>query len=299
MRATSFPASWARGRTWLLGCALWSGVALLAAYPAPLAVVARLYHALCTPFPALAVLGRLVPPLPLALGLLLLFAIAGSGVVAATRELVGALRLARRLDRLNAPRPPRLASAARQLGIGPEVSVLAISTPAAFCYGIARPRIAISAGLLERLDDEELIAVLLHERRHQQRRDPLRYLALQALTAGLFMVPLMPAVRQWVETRIELAADRAALAVVPRGALAGALAAALPPMSPPQGAVASLTATEARIAHLSGRPVPDPLPVVAILATLGLVAGLALALMRLTSPGQIWTLVCTLCPGLA
>ena len=57
--------------------------------------------------------------------------------------------------------------------------------------------------------------MLLHERHHLRRRDPLRYLVLHALSAGLFMLPLALVLQRWAETRMELAADRAALAASP------------------------------------------------------------------------------------
>ncbi len=45
-----FPASLLR-REVRAGTLLWLGVAILALFPAPLMPVARLYHALCVPFP--------------------------------------------------------------------------------------------------------------------------------------------------------------------------------------------------------------------------------------------------------
>ncbi len=175
---------------------------------------------------------------------------------------------------------------------------LPLATPAAFCFGLLLPRVAITAGLLDRLDDTELIAVLLHERHHQWRRDPLRYLLLHAVVSGLFMLPLARAAKRWVETRIELAADRAALAVVPRGALAGALIAALAGPTAIPAMLASLSATEARIAHLTGRSEAPTVPRSTILATAVLLGGLILVLTSLTTTRQVWELVCALCPGL-
>ncbi|MGH2616626.1 MAG: M56 family metallopeptidase [Thermomicrobiales bacterium] len=278
---------------------LWVGVALLSLVPAPLAPVARLYHALCTPFPALAVLGGLIPPLPLALLLLLLGIIVGVGLVTGIRELLGALCVARGLDRLAAPAPSRLGNASRRLGLEHRLTYLATPAPAALCYGILRPRIAVSAGMVDRLDDEELVAVLLHERHHLRRRDPLRYLALHAFAAGLFMVPLAPVIQRWAETRIELAADRAALKEVPRGALAGALMVALTATSVMPAGLAPLSATEARIAHLAGRSERPTVPFAAGLMTVGLMGGLGLALAWLASPEQLRELICALCPELA
>ena len=286
------------GRISLPASLLWLGIGLLSLFPAPLAPLARLYHALCTPFPALSALSRLMPPLPLALMLLLLLIVVGVGIAAGLRELIGAFRIARGLDRLAAPAPPRLARAIRRLDLEGQAIYLMMPNPAALCFGFLKPRIAITSGLVDRLDDEELTAVLLHERHHLRRRDPLRYLALHTLATALFMAPLAAAARDWAETRIELAADRAALQVVPRGALAGALVSALDARSVLTAAIASLSATEARIVQLTGHGGAPTVPVAATLATAGFAAGTTLAIMLLARGKQVRELLCALCPDL-
>lgn len=299
MATTVQRPSWRPQRNALATTLLWSGIVLLAVFPAPLMPIARVYHALCVPFPALAVLGRIMPPLPLALVVVILLVIAGASLIAGVRELRATLEVTRAIAHLSAPLPHRLRDAARALGLAERLAYLPTSSPAALCYGVIRPRIAITAGLLHRLDDEELRAVLLHERHHLAQRDPLRYLALRALAAGLFMVPLTSILRHWVEARMELAADRAALAVVPRGALAGALIAALGAPSPLPAGMASLSATEARIAHLAGRSERPAVPYQTTLVTLALLAGLGVVLLRLARPDELWKLMCALCPWLA
>lgn len=277
---------------------LWAGVFLLAVFPAPLMLIARLYHALCVPFPALAVLGRIMPPLALALGVVLIVTVVGASLISGVRECLASLEVARMIAHLSAPLPPRVRSVARALALEERLTYLPTPAPAALCYGLLSPHIAITDGLLQRLGDEELRAVLLHERHHLTRRDPLRYLALQALAAGLFMVPLTAILQRWAETRIELAADRAALAVVPRGALAGALLAALNAPSALPAGLASLSATEARIAHLSGRSARPPVPYLATLVTMALLASLGITMAWLARPEQTWELLCALCPWL-
>ncbi len=290
---------WGQGHRSRLAALLWLGVALLTLFPAPLAPIAALYHALCVPFPALAVLGNLLPPLPLALLLLVLGIALTIGLVTGVREFLGTRRVVRDLRHLAAPIPRRIATLARALELEGRLIYLATPTPAAFCSGLLRARITLTAGLVDRLDEAELTAVLLHERHHLRRRDPSRYLVLHALAAGLFMVPLAAMLQRWAETRMELAADRAALAVIPRGALAGALAAVLTvPGAMPAG-MAALSATEARIAHLAGKPEHSTVSVTAALTSAGLVGGFGLALAWLANPREVWELVCALCPGLS
>jgi Zn-dependent protease with chaperone function len=285
-------------RAWLAAL-LWLGVALVALFPAPLVPIATVYHALCAPFPVLAVPGQLLSPLPLALLLLVLGVMLVVALMAGVRELIGTRRVVRGLDHLVIPVPTRVAALAHELGLEGHLTYLATPEPAAFCAGVVRPRLTLTAGLVDRLDDAELTAVLLHEQHHLRQRDPLRYLMLHALSAGLFMVPLASALQGWAETRMELAADRAALERMPRGALAGALAAVLAvPVAMPVG-LPALSATEARIAHLAGTPERAPLPVAAALLSAGLIAGLGVALAWLANPHQVWELVCALCPWLA
>ncbi len=163
---------------------------------------------------------------------------------------------------------------------------------AAFCYGFLRPRVAVTAGLLARLDDTELIAVLAHERHHLRRRDPARYLGLHALAAAAFMFPVAPAIRRRLETRLELAADRSALAIVPRGALAGALLAVLAGGEATVIGAARLSATEARIAHLAGNPDLPSIPNRASMTSVALLAVIVAATADLAG----WTsMVCMLC----
>src|SRR4051812_15169471 len=274
MRTGAWPSFLERHRAALLPSLLWLGVALLTLAPTPLAVIARFYHTLCARVPVLIAPGRLVPPLPLALLLLVVGVVMIVGVVTGLRELIGTLGVTRDLERFVAPAPVRLTSAAESLALAGRLTYLATAAPVALCYGLLWPRVAISAGLLDRLDDGELAAVLLHERHHLRRCDPLRYLVARSLAAGLFMVPLAPIVMRRAETRIELAADRAALAVVPRGALAGALLTALTAGAAAPAGMASLSATEVRIAHLMGRPEHPRAPVLAGLATMFLAVGI-------------------------
>ncbi|MDP9354392.1 MAG: M56 family metallopeptidase [Chloroflexota bacterium] len=273
-------------------------VLLLAAVPALLVPVAHGYRAVCAAYPPLAQLTNHMPPLPLALLLILAALALGNGARAGAVQLMGTLRFNRTLRRQAAPLPLRLSAAGATLGLSNRLTYLEHALPAAFCYGLLRPRIAVTAGLLDRLDDEALAAVLAHERQHLRRRDPARYLAIHALSAAAFMFPLAPALRQRLEARIELGADRAALAVAPRGALAAALLALLatPPMRVP--GAAALTATEARIAQLAGRPVLPAIPAPAWVGSLGLAAVIAVATIDLAASADLVKMACALYPDL-
>lgn len=84
--------------------------------------------------------------------------------------------------------------------------------PQAFCAQLLRPRIYLSTVALIALDDDELRAVLAHERDHQRRRDPLRLLVASALGDALFFLPVLRRLHQRYGELAEIAADDAAIA---------------------------------------------------------------------------------------
>lgn len=90
--------------------------------------------------------------------------------------------------------------------------------------GLCRPRIFCDPALTRRLTAAELRAVVLHERGHQQRRDPLRLVLLASLAPALGW---SRAGRAWIERRradMEIRADADVLRHgVPRPVLVRAL----------------------------------------------------------------------------
>lgn len=295
MRRDALLASWHGHRTLAPAVAIGVAIALLAVYPAPLLPLARAYQALCEQYPILARLTFRAPPAPL----VLLMSLASLGAFVGGWAGVVALwqthRFNQHLRNSGVTVPPRVVHLAADLGIADRITYLAWAQPAACCYGFRRPRIAITEGLVAYLDDAELTAVLAHEREHLRRRDPVRYLVLHALSVGAFMFPVVAALRQRREAHIELAADRAALAVAPRGALAGALLAVLNASELPVRGVAGLTATEARIAQLSGQGLLPDIPARLVVASLGLAGVIMVALTDLAMSEDLVAMVCDYC----
>ena len=131
-------------------------------------------------------------------------------------------RMNRTLAAVRHSAPPRVVRLTEQLGIA-RVSVLPAQTSIAFCAGFLRPCVYVSEGLVARLGEPELAAVLAHEAAHARRGDPLR-LALASFVADLFFaVPLVARWRRSSVRRFELRADEAAARATSRGAVAGAL----------------------------------------------------------------------------
>jgi len=270
-------------------------VGLLAAIPGALVPLATGYQALCDRFPLLAQVTNHLPPVPMALLLGLVIAALVNGASVGITQLVRAHRFNRRLDAAVRPAPRRLAEAGAALGLGDRLFYLDDPGLVACCYGIVRPRVLVSAGLLARLDDEELRAVLAHERHHVWRRDPARYLALRVLAAAAFMVPAVAAFGRRLETQIEVGADRAAFTVASKGALAGALLTVLSGPRLPTVGVAGISATEARIAHLAGAPVLPPIPARAVAASLAVVLVTIAAVADLARSAHLIEMLCPLC----
>ncbi len=175
------------------------------------------------------------------------------GVFVLLRRLWITQRFAGSLKASVTPPPTRLARLVADLGMSEHVIVLAAETPLAFCTGLLRPRIYISTSLADALTNAELKAVLFHENHHRRRFDPLRGLLADVLAAVLFFLPIADDLRDLMLTSSELEADRDAVRLVGRPALAGALHSML---THPRAArlsvpgLASLSATEVRIAEL-------------------------------------------------
>lgn len=80
-----------------------------------------------------------------------------------------------------------------------------------FAYGVLTPRVAVSRGLLKGVSDDELRAVLEHERYHVCNLDPLKVVLVQALSAAFFFLPALDSLRARYLAGRELAADRRAV----------------------------------------------------------------------------------------
>lgn len=101
---------------------------------------------------------------------------------------------------------------AQRIGLAGRLDVVDVSSPIAFCYGLFRPRVLVSRGLVADLTPLELEALLLHEREHVRQRDPLKVAIGRMLASGVFFVPAIGALYRRYLVEKELAADQAAIA---------------------------------------------------------------------------------------
>jgi hypothetical protein len=152
------------------------------------------------------------------------------------------------------------------------------SRPAAFCFGLFRPRIVVTSGLVERLTDVELAAAVWHEVRHARVKEPLRCLLAKLVSNAFFWLPLLGDLFDRYTLTRELDADRLATARTSRHALAGALhgVVAGPEFA---GAVGFADLASARVDRLLDphTPLPSLFRRSRILFSIGAVALLALA----------------------
>lgn len=150
--------------------------------------------------------------LPLAgllLPLVLLAAGGLRGLAMLLRQLWFTRRLLADLARRQRSLPAALAGLVDGLHLAGRVTLVEDAAPYAFAAGLLRPRIWLSTGLLDLLDEAELAAVLRHERHHLRRRDPLRVLAARSLAHGLFFIPVAAALRNLYLEAKEREADAA------------------------------------------------------------------------------------------
>ena len=219
----------------------------------------------------------------------LLLAVCGIalGVVTLFRQLVATAVLIRRLVAEKIALPSSVVLAARGLDLDGRIDVVTDERPFSFCYWFLRPRICLSTALVERLDQDELRAVLYHERYHLRQRDPLRQIVARYFAAGLYVVPVVDELLSFHTLQKEIEADEEAVrASGDVRSLASALYKLLPDADDVSLGllvpVSSLSVTEARIDQLvAGRPVSLALsPVSIVLSGGALVAAAVLVAVK-------------------
>ena len=144
----------------------------------------------------------------------------GFGARALVRQAIASRVLSRRVSALATTAPEALAQAAQQTRLAGRVVLVDAADSFSFVYGVMTPRVAVSRGLLERTTDDELRAVLEHERYHVRNIDPFKAALVRVLSQALFILPALESLRARYVTGRELAADRRAVALCGRRPLA-------------------------------------------------------------------------------
>jgi Zn-dependent protease with chaperone function len=189
-------------------------------------------------------------PNSISLAALLAGGLAAWSVAAFARALARVGRQQRRLAAIRlAAAPAPILQLARQAGIA-RIGVTDASRCAAYCSGLLRPTVVVTTALVAELDDAELAATLSHEAHHARRREPLKAVVAQLCVATCPWLPILTDILDRYVLARELAADRSALTVNGRAALAGALYAVTVPRGEPTGAVGLADVAAARIDRL-------------------------------------------------
>ncbi len=207
------------------------------------------------------------PVVNLAAGVVLVLAALGAAVVAlAVRGVIREFRASRTFARAMRVRN------VRRLG---DVSVFDDERAQAFCAGCLRPRVYLSTGAVALLPEDELRAVLAHERHHRDRGDPLRIALGRVMARALFFMPVLMRLHSRYCASAEFAADDAAVRA--DGGSPNALASAMLAFEGATHPAASVGIAPERVDHLLGRDAPSPLPLALVAIALASAALIALA----------------------
>jgi hypothetical protein len=166
----------------------------------------------------------------------------------------------------------------------PTVLVIDDATPLAFCAGWLRPRVYVSAAVLDRLSDRELCAVLAHEQHHGALRDPLRLAISRVLCQALFFLPILRPLHDRYADVAELTADSAALEASD-GATAPLASAMLAFGTTNTGDVVGISPE--RVDSLLGRPRAWRLPRMLLITALVTIAALVALVWRASASASV------------
>ena len=209
-----------------------------------------------------------------------------AGLTAAVRTVVRTRRRVHPvLARTRPARPEVRRTVERIEPTPPEVLEVDLDDPVCFVHGLTRPRIVISSGLVDELDEQKLRAVLAHELRHVHVRDPLKVVAARGLSAAAFAFPVLRDLVNHILLQCELNADEVAAASTGRRAIAETLTHVLfHPRYAVDTAFGAPETARARVARLAGHDPPPLRPSRGRLATssISLVAIVATAAAAFT-----------------
>ncbi|CAN5261759.1 M56 family metallopeptidase [soil metagenome] len=153
--------------------------------------------------------------------------------------------------------------------------------PVAYCLPGALSSITVvSAGLVELLSDDEMAAVIEHEKAHVTQRHDVVLVLFRAWYASLPWFPIAFRAQREVGMLVEMLADDTARRTVPDRVLARAIvlvgAGQDRPLAEPAagewGGGASVTELGARLTRLEGRPLARPVEALVVASAVGLLA---------------------------
>jgi Zn-dependent protease with chaperone function len=170
-------------------------------------------------------------------------------------------------------------TARRDIREGHEVWLVPSTRAAAFCAGLIQPRIYLTHGLIDSLEDDEIRAVVRHEAAHAAAYVPLKALVARLFARTFFWLPALRDLESSYTLTAELAADEAAIRATSKRAVAAALTRVLDASVP---AVGFANLSDARIDKLldPGLALPRLLSIPKLALTLAALAGVAVLAVR-------------------
>ncbi|BBX73446.1 M56 family metallopeptidase [Mycobacterium shinjukuense] len=130
--------------------------------------------------------------------------------------------------------------------------VLDVAQPLAYCLPGVRSRVVVSEGTLKQLTDDEVAAILTHERAHLRARHDLVLEAFTAVHAAFPRLVRSAHALGAAQLLVELLADDAAVRAAGRAPLARALVACASGRAPQGALAAGGPSTVLRVRRLSG-----------------------------------------------
>jgi Zn-dependent protease with chaperone function len=174
---------------------------------------------------------------------------------------------------------------------GSHLRILDVAQPLAYCLPGVRSRVVVSEGALNTLADNEMAAMLTHERAHLRARHDLVLEMFTAVHAAFPRFVRSANALDAVRLLIELLADDAAVRAAGPTPLARALVACASGHAPSGALTAGGPTTVLRVRRLGGRPNSLALAVTAYLAAAAVlvVPTVALAVPWLTELHRLFT----------
>ncbi|MBS4729772.1 M56 family metallopeptidase [Mycobacterium sp. SM1] len=243
---------------------LWQAIALaavLSAFSAGIAIASRLLMPGANGRPTAGVIGDIAglgwPLWALYVGVFMLTVLIGARLAVAVLRVAVATRRRRAHHRMLVDLVGVAHDAAPALGARTrstrDLRVLDVAQPLAYCLPGVRSRVVVSEGALSSLTDDEVAAILSHERAHLRARHDLVLEAFTAVHAAFPRVVRSACALDAVRLLVELLADDAAVRAAGRTPLARALVTCAA-AQPPAGALAAGGPTTVlRVRRLSGR----------------------------------------------
>jgi len=191
-------------------------------------------------------------------------------VLVATILLIGILTLTvqtlktRRYLKKNLSRkmliPSTLKLITNELNLDGRIDIIKDKNQFSFCYGLVKPKICLSTGLLKNLTENELKSVLLHESYHLKNYDPLKILLGKTSAIMFFFIPVFADIQNYYAFSKEIAADEVVIKNGNKDSLISVLSKLVVSDSPKFAGVAALinmNDLEKRILYLSGKQIKN------------------------------------------